>query len=98
MKKAKWKIKFYKNKFSLILFFHRNKLQWKDKFGSPRCEYAPSFRFEWFGFGIYGTLGDDNYWEQWLWIYEYHFGDIGQAKATWGWIDMDTNKSTWKDY
>lgn len=38
-----------------------------------------------------------DYWEQWLWIYTYCDGDIDKARETWGWIDFETNKSTWNE-
>ncbi len=99
MKKAEFRLQFYKNyKFNWIPYFLRMKLVWKDKFDSPRCEIVPFFRIEWMWFGVRGTWGDDQYWEQWLWIYKYHNGNYEEAKQDWGWVDMTTRKSTWIDY
>jgi hypothetical protein len=99
MKKPKWKIKFYKNyffTFKPILF--KTGLRWKDKFETPRCESPPRFDFQWLGFGIYGWQGDDDWWEQWLWIYKYNDGDIEKAKETWPWYKWETKESSWVDY
>ncbi|MFA5207451.1 MAG: hypothetical protein WC428_02225 [Candidatus Paceibacterota bacterium] len=98
MKKAKWVFQFYKSYcFKLIPNFRKNKLLWKDKFESPRCELIPQFRFEWLWFGFYGAQGNDEYWEQWLWLYKYCNGNIEKAKETWGWTDYYTKKSTWNE-
>jgi len=99
MKKAKWIFQFYiTHYFKLIPSFHKNKLLWKDKFESPRCELIPQFKIEWLWFGFYGGQGNDEYWEQWLWLYKYCNGNIEKAKETWGWTDYYTHKSTWIDY
>ena len=99
MKKAKFNFKFYINyKFLLIPYFTKQELMWKDKYDTPRCEREPYFKIEWLWFGIYGVWGDDNYWEQWLWVYKYNNGDIEKAKQTWGWINSETGESTWIDY
>jgi hypothetical protein len=99
MKKAEFDLSFYINyKFNWKPYFTKKELMWKDKFDSPRCEREPHFSFEWLWFGIYGVWGDDQYWEQWLWVYEYCDGDIEKAKDTWGWVDSITKKSTWIDY
>ena len=99
MKKPKFSIQKYKNyKFRIIPYFTKEKLMWKDKFNTPRCEREPYFMFEWLWFGIYGVWGDDKYWEQWLWVYKYHDGDAEKAKREWGWVDGDTGESTWKEY
>ena len=98
MKKAKFYISFKKNyRFCFKPYLNKNKLLWKDKFDSPRCEREPQFRFEWLWFSIYGVWGDDHYWEQWLWLNTYCDGDYEKAKETWGWVDYDTKKSTWND-
>ena len=99
MKKAEWRFQFYKNyKFRFLPYFHKRKLMWKDKFETPRLEYEPQFRIEWLMWGFEGTQGDDQYWEQWLWIHKYHDGDINKAEETWPWTSMDTKKSSWKNY
>ena len=98
MKRAKFNLKLYKNyRFLFLPKLVYNKLLWKDKFNSPRCELEPSFKFEFLWFGIYGIWGDDDYWEHWLWVNKYHNGDIIKAKNEWGWIDYKTQKSTWND-
>jgi len=99
MKKPKFYLSAYKN-YEFLFFprFEKQKLMWKDKFSTPRCEREPFFRIEWLWFGIYGVWGDDNYWEQWLWVYKYHDGDIKKAKEEWGWTDYYTKKSTWIGY
>lgn len=98
MKKAKFKIWFYRQ--SIFFWLPKlsiQKLRWKDKFGTPRCEHVPDLRFEWFWFVVYGAWGDDDYWEQWLWLNKYCDGDYERAKKEWGWTDMN-GKSTWIDY
>jgi len=96
--KAKFNLRAYRNKFSIVPSFYTSKLMWKDKFASPRCEIIPHFEFQWLWFGLYGSWGDYHYWEQWLWTHKYCDGDIKRAKETWGWVDMETNESTWVDY
>ncbi len=99
MNKAIFTYSFYKSyKFRWLPYFIKGRLMWKDKFGSPRCEKEPHFEIEWLWFGVYGIWGSDQYWEQWLWLNKYCEGDMSKAKATWGWIDSDTKKSTWEDY
>ena len=98
MKKPIWNYQFYiSHYFNLIPSFNKNKLLWKDKFNSPRCELIPQFKFEWLWFGFYGSQGTDEYWEQWLWVYKYHQGDIEKARKEWGWVDYYTKKSTWDE-
>jgi len=99
MKKAKFKLGFYKSyQFRWMPYLLTRKLMWKDKFGSPRCEWEPHFCFEWLWFGCFGSWGDDQYWEQWLWVNIYYKGDYEKAKAEWGWISMETRQSTWIEY
>lgn len=99
MKKAKFKLQFFKNyRFLWLPQFWKTKLRWKDKFETPRCEMEPSFKLEWLWFGIYGSWGDDEYWEQWLWFKYYSNENYEAAKETWPWIDSETRKSSWIDY
>lgn len=99
MKEANWHYYFCTNyKFRWIPFYRSNKLLWKDKFNSPRCERCPTIQFQWLWFALYLEKGDDSYWEQWLWINEYCDGDIIKAEQTWGWVDFETKESTWKKY
>lgn len=87
-----------KARFKWIPYFSLLRLRWKDKFGTPRCELKPSLRFNWLGFEISFILGDDQYWEQWLWIKKYNNGDEKKAKENYPWIDVFTKESAWKDY
>lgn len=99
MRKPRWKYTWYKNyRFLWIPGFRKNELLWKDKFESPRCELPPQYKIEWLWFGFHAICEEDEYWEQWLWIHKYNNGDILKAKETWGWIDMNTKKSSWKDF
>jgi len=99
MKKAKFSLQFYVSyRFLWFPQFTKTKLRWKDKFETPRHEMSPSFKFEWLWFGIYGSWGDEEYWEQWLWFKYYSDEDYKKAKATWPWIDSETKKSTWINY
>lgn len=99
MRKAKWNHRFYKNyRFRWLPEFRYLFLRWKDKFETPRCEQCPQWTFEWLWWGFIGISEDDHYWEQHLWIHKYNNGDELKAKETWGWIDCDTNKSSWKNY
>jgi len=84
-------------RFVLLPYTRKNPLLWKDKFGFPRCEREPYFELEWLWFYFSITWGDQDYWEQRLWIEEYHDGNIEQARKEWGWTDMDTEESTWND-
>ena len=83
-------------------------LGWKDKYGTPRFEWPPQFHIYFFGLQfcmwevaplLDGELfpNNDLYYEMKLWIEKYCEEDINKAKETWGWVDVDTNKSTWKD-
>lgn len=78
------------------------RLGWKDKFESPRFEWAPSFQIYFFfwQFCIWWVAPDgdnDLYYEMWLWYDKYCDKDIVKAKDTWGWVDYDTKESTWDD-
>ena len=96
--KPKWSFYFYKScTFKWKPYYaHLRKVLWKDKFDSPRCELEPHYRFEWLWFGFRAQQGDDQSWEQWLWVHKYCDGDVQKAKETWGWIDSETKQSTWK--
>lgn len=80
-------------------------LGWKDKFGTPRFEWSPSFQiyfFKW-QFCIWWNApeikDEDAYWEMILWYLHYSNKDIVKAENTWEWRDYNTNKSTWnKEY
>lgn len=80
MKKYKLKYRFrnlfkYQRQFSINLQFFFPmitfyKLQWKDKFNSPRCEQEPGFIINWFGFQ-FDFMADDKDVEEWL-SYKYY--------------------------
>lgn len=98
-KKPKTHVNFYTIKFSWKPFVEYNRhLIWKDKYNSPRCEVSPFFRLEFMWFGLILVKGDDQSWEQWLWVHKYNDGDEDQARSTWPWRHMYTKTSTWKDY
>jgi len=95
--KPNWSFHFYKYwNFRLIPHYMHTKLWWKDKYNSPRCERVPHYRFEWLWFGINIEQGDDQSWEQWIWVHKYCDGDIEKARETWGWVSGKTKQSTWK--
>lgn len=97
-KKPKLNLKFYTMSFSWKPFMDYNReLKWKDKFNSPRCELEPFLRIEFLWFGLFIIRGDDQAWEQWLWVHKYNEGDVELAKETWPWRNMYTKKSTWKN-
>lgn len=82
-----------------------SELGWKDKFDTPRFEWNPSFQifFFWWQFCIFrvapvGKKGysESLYWEMILWYLYYADEDLDKAEETWGWIDYETKKSTWK--
>lgn len=79
-------------------------LGWKDKFGSPRFEWCPSFKIFFFGlqFCIFWRSPikdkfEDQYWEQILWYIHYANKDITKAKKTWPWNNYETKISSWDD-
>lgn len=77
-------------------------LGWKDKFGSPRHEWNPSFQiwvFNWQFCIWWGSLdgNDDKYWEMVLWYLHYSDKDINKARETWGWVDVITKETTWNN-
>lgn len=88
MKKPKFHLDIYRNRyfFEWVPFFIQRKMMWKDKHGFPRCVYVPYFHFEWLWFVVHGYWGDEQYWEQWLWIHKYHKGnEEEEAKKKWMW-------------
>ena len=77
-------------------------LGWKDKYDTPRFEYAPGFYiffFHWqFCMWDVSSNGDsDKYYEQKLWLEKYSDNDYNKAKETWPWVDGHTKESTWDD-
>lgn len=79
-----------------------NSLGWKDKFGTPRFEWCPAFHLYFFGLQLrihWCAPDDDNdkYFEMVQWYRNYCDKDINKAKDDWGWVDMDTKESTWKN-
>lgn len=77
-------------------------LGWKDKYNSPRFEWLPAFYIFFFNWQFvihwaapYGD--DDDYYEQILFYLYYSNKDIVKAKENWGWVDAETQESTWND-
>lgn len=98
MWKPRWNFRFYTN--TIIYYFpyiRHNKLLWKDKYESPRCEREPAIYISWLWFNFQATQESDEYWEQWLWIKHYCDGDEAKAKETWGWVD-ENKESTWEEF
>ena len=85
-------------------------LGWKDKFESPRFEWAPQFAIFFFNlqFCIWwnapkleGQKYTDNnvYYEMILWYINYCDKNIKKAEKEWKWVDGNTKESTWnKNY
>lgn len=92
-----WNYKLFGYRVGTPIKFVNVKLGWKDKFGTPRFEWAPFKALYFFGLmiSVRKVSNDpDQYWEQYLWIYYYSYGDIKKAEETWPWIS--DGKSTWK--
>jgi len=84
---------------------------WKDKYDSPRYEFAPQINLIFFKWQIFISLhapskgsldeslvNDDEYWEQILWTAYYTKSKtLKEAKETYPWTDYDTNQSSWVD-
>jgi hypothetical protein len=99
MRKPKKHYYFYRSyKFNILPSRKKDKLMWKDKFNSPRCERVPTLIIKWLWWELKVEWGSDDYWEQYLWLNKYCDGDYEMAKDTWGWIDYKTKESTWIDY
>ncbi len=99
MKQPKWDWYVYKiSVFYLIPQFYRAKLLWKDKYNTPRIEFIPRIEIRWLWFEVLGSCGSDQYWEQYIWVYKYHNGDLKKAKQEWGWRNILTKESSWIDY
>ena len=78
----------------------KNELGWKDKYDSPRFEWAPAFYIFFFHWQFVmhwhsPDRNDDKYWEMILWWKYYADKNINKAKKTWPWRDGKTKKSTW---
>jgi GDPmannose 4,6-dehydratase len=78
----------------------RTELGWKDKYDSPRFEWAPAFYiffFHWqFVIHWHAPDGDDDrYWEMALWWKNYSDKNLHKARMTWPWRDSHTKRSTW---
>lgn len=97
MKKIRPRIKVYFCRHYLRPLLRYNKLWWKDKFSTPCCDKEPTLDVHFLGLCLYMVWGDDQYWEQWLWLNKYCHGDYEQAKSSWTWRDFYTQKSTWSD-
>jgi hypothetical protein len=85
--------------YGLPFYIHNQELIWKEKYGTPRLEYVPSFHITFFRlqFVIFWGMGtnEDKYYEMILWYLFYSDKDIEKAKNTWPWIDYKTKKSSW---
>lgn len=98
-----WVVNIFKTPYYITIgrpiAFYKVRLGWKDKFSSPRFEWAPTLGVIFFNWQLHIYLespGDfDNYWEQILWTEFYSDGCIKKAKKTWPWRDHETNKSSW---
>ena len=75
-------------------------LGWKDKYGSPREEWVPSFQiyfFQW-QFCIHWNAPDmdnDDYYERIIWYVHYSDCDLKKAEETWPWSDYKSGVSSW---
>lgn len=77
-------------------------LGWKDKYGTPRFEFGPSFIIFFFNlqFCIFWNSPDndnDAYYEMILWWLYYSNKDIEIAKNTYPWRDYTTKESSWNN-
>lgn len=78
----------------------KSDLNWKEKFGTPRFQSAPSYMifFFWWQFCIYyesPNKTNHHYWEMFLWWKHWSDKDLDKAKSTWPWVHK--GKSTWDD-
>ena len=98
LKKPKWRLFIYKyDNFLWIPEYRHTNLLWKDKYNTPRIEFLPKYNLM-FGYWCITLIqGNDQEWEQYIWITEYNNNDYQKAKDSWSWIDKN-NKSTWIDY
>lgn len=95
IKNPRWRLLIWKTYFYILPVLKKNKLLWKDKFDTPRCEKVPTVELSWLWWTFYWFQGSESFWEQWLWLTVYCDSDIKEAEETWGWIDYKTKKSTW---
>jgi|GEM_PF-6784957 len=74
-------------------------IMWKDKYNTPRFEFAPQWNLTLFGKWqiMFWLDADDTYWEMLLWTIYYSDCNIIKAQQTWDWIDGHTKESTWND-
>lgn len=98
----------YEISYGYPISWHLGTLGWKDKYGTPRYEWSPTFQiyfFKW-QFCVFwnsplknkrGYYDDDKYYEQIVWFLYYSDRDIKKAKETWAWSDGETGESTWND-
>jgi hypothetical protein len=73
----------------------RLELGWKEKYGTPRFEWLPSIQLYFFMFEFSMFLGNDDYWEQLLWVKYFSDGDVDKGRESWKWIDGISKESTW---
>jgi len=99
IKTPKWCFYYWGNGFmTWIPIFRNTPLIWKDKNETPRCEVPPTIEFTWLWFSLMWRRGDDEFWEQWLWVYKYCDGDIIKAEETWPWVNYHNSESSWKNF
>jgi hypothetical protein len=77
-------------------------LGWKDKYDTPRFEFAPGFYIFFFHWQlciweVSPISRTDKYYEQKLWLEKYSNNNYNKAKETWPWVDGQTKESTWDD-
>lgn len=76
-----------------------SELGWKDKYNTPRFEWAPSFKiffFKWqYCIWLSSDSSRDAYWEMFLWYLYYADKDIEKAAKTWPWVNTEIKESTW---
>ena len=99
IKKPKWTFYSWSNHYiQWIPRFNKHPLMWKDKYETPRCELSPTVEVNWLWFTLRWVQGNDEFWEQWLWVTEYCENDIVEAQETWPWVDMKNSQSTWRNF
>ena len=101
-----WTVKIFNNHYHIQIGYpfaiHKGGLGWKWKYDSVRFEWIPSFQiyfFKWQFVILWNApdKGDHIYYEMMLHYLKNSNKDINVARATWGWTNMQTNKSTWDE-
>ena len=94
--------KLYYIEFGSPIKWHSTDIGWKDKYNSPRFEWAKQFGLYFFGFEFHWwdlppVNNIDLYFEMKIWTEHYCNNDLSIAEETWGWLDSKTKKSTWNN-